>query len=425
MNNNNAIIPEVVPSDWSHIDEMALKNTELGNPLIVKKSKFVWFFVFGLVSLVLAFIFAYYQYGFNKNQVSNDKILITSDIKENMRAGESNLININLNNSNLIDLKDVKVNVTYQKGFTRQGEADIVSNNFYFGDVVPSVYYSTTTLISLIGSENDVRKFKIIITYKVQGSNAEFVKTLESSIKINNPTISLKINSPDKVLNENEITYNFIVKNLSLTEFPRSALIIETPPAFIIKKKSEIEDQKKIEIYNLKIGEEREYSITGYYKSSIGLTKIMKSNVSILDEKGEAGSSYAEDNKEITVENYPLTFEYKLTSNNSEGAYFELGKNNILELTLINADESAVTDLQMIIQNDLSKDVINLGGKEIESLNKVLPNEPTMIPVTIVNKNQGTYDYKIEIFGKLRGSFNTVLLSKGSISIDFKNPRSH
>ncbi len=410
-----------VPSDWSHVDELAIAK-ELGVEETVKhKSIFLPFLIVGVVTLLLAIGFAYYQYEFSKNQVSSDKILITTDIKENLRAGESNLINLSLNNSNMMDLSNVELKITYQRGFTRQGEADIVTSVFYFGDLKPAIYYSTSTFISLVGNENDVRKFKIDMKYKVQGSNAEFNKSYESNIRISNPSLSLKIESSDNVLEENEITYKFKVKNLSLDSFQRSALVIEVPPAFVIKRNPEIEDQKKIIIETLKVGEEKEYSITGYYKASIGETKILRSYVAVTNSTDDPGSAYAEDVKEIVVRSYPLTYKYKLKSNNSEGSYFEVGKENILEFELTNITDDAVSDVTMLIQNELTKDVISVDGKQISSLIKVTPSEPSIIPVSIMNSFVGTYDYKLEIFGKLRGMSDTVLLSKGILNIKFKN----
>lgn len=410
-----------IPSDWSHMDKLVINEHGEGEVHVKHKSLFLPFLIIGFVTLLLASLFAYYQYEFNKNQVSSDKILITTDIKENLRAGESNLVNISLNNSNPVELSDVEVKITYQRGFTRQGEADIVTNFFYFGDLKPSIYYSTSTFVSLVGNENDVRKFKIEMRYKVQGSNAEFNKTSEYSIKISNPSLSLKIESSDTVLEENEVTYKFKVKNLSLENFPTSVLVIETPPAFTIKRNVEIEDQKKIKIDSLKVGEEKEFMLTGYYKASVGQTKILRSYVAVINERGDTGSAYAEDVSEVTVRSYPIKYSYKLKSNNREGEYFEVGRDNVLEFTLINNTDDAVSDVAMLIQNEVTKDVVNVDGKQMTSLIKVTPNESSVVPVTIINTSTGSYNYKLEIFGKLRGSTDTVLLAKGVININFKN----
>ncbi len=425
------------PTDWNHLkvmseqkevenirkeeDQKALKLLESEES---KKHRpfFFWFFIAGLTLLLLSGMFLAYKYYFDKSQVSSERISLTSDIPLDVKAGESNNFKIEINNGNKVVIKDVKVKFTYQKGFTREGETDTLTKDFLFGDVVANGYMATSTDYLFIGSEGDIRKVKLTLTYKVENSNAEFNKTLEKEVKIITPLASVKISGSNDVVEDYENTYTFKVKNLSLKNFIRSKLVVEMPNGFVIKKNAE-EDATHFFIENLPLGEEREYRVTGYFKNSIGQTKNIRSYVAEVKENDETGSSYATDVLEVNINASVITYKTQVEVQGEKLNYFlrsrdGVQKQNNLELTIGNIGNDYISDLNVILTNKNTKEEYKWDINTEKLLAKINPNSLVMLTKPVGDFVIGNNNYILEVFGKRRGEFNAILLKKAEIVME-------
>lgn len=427
------------PTDWSHL-KVAAEQRELESIKKLEEEKaselseseanhkhrpfFFWFFVAGLVLLLLSGAFLAYKYYFDKSQVSSERISLTNDMPLDVKAGENNNFKIEINNGNKVSIKDVKVKFTYQKGFTREGEIDNFTKDFLFGDVVANGYMATSTEYLFIGSEGDVRKVKLTLTYRVENSNAEFNKTLEKEVKIITPLASVKISGSNDVIEDYENTYTFKVKNLSLKNFIRSKLVVEMPNGFVIKKNAE-EDATHFFIENLPLGEEREYKVTGYFKNSIGETKNIRSYVAEVKENDETGSSYANDVYEVNINSSVISYKTQVESQGEKLSYFiktrdGVQKVNNLELSIGNIGTDFVSDLNVILTNKVTKEEYKWDTNAENLLAKVNPNSIVVLTKLINNFQIGNNNYTLEVFGKRRGEFSAILLKKAEIIIEGK-----
>jgi hypothetical protein len=411
MNQDN--IENSIHTDWEHL----YVNTNVGaevtpsDPMLIenkKKSVFFWFFIFGFILLVCAAGFFAYQ-----------KIGFSTTVLDTAESGDEKPFSINISNTNKVNLENVKVRLTYQKGFTRVGVADLVSKDFNIGQLLTGAYISTSTDFMLIGREGDIRKVKMIMYYKVAGSNAEFTKTFEKDIKILSPAVSLRIEGEKNIIEDNETVFIFKVKNLSLKKFIDSTLVVETSSGFSVKKEDGAEIIKtKFEVKNLKIGEEKSFSVIGYFKNNIGEVKNLRAYMAVNNLDGSFGSSYAEDVFESNVVAAPISYAYTIKSANAESKNFIYQKENFIVLNISNISENNIDDINIFLENkDATKSKIVLTKNEVSGLSRIMPDVTEKIEINIPDEIQAENKYKLEIYGKRRGDLKTSLLKKSEIII--------
>jgi hypothetical protein len=420
---------DIIHTDWSHMREAASSHN-IGDKVVVNTAGdlsvqdtqakhrpfFFWFFVSGFLMLILASAFLGYKYYFGQNKVSSEKISFTNNISDSNDAGAINDYQINISNSNKATIKDVKVRISYQKGYTREGELDVVNSDILLGDIASQVYVATSSKYLLIGKEGDIRKIKLNLSYKVDGSNAEFSKVFEKEIKIASPLATVKILGNKNIIEDYESAFLFKIKNLSLKDFIQSVLIIESPDGFVIKKVGD-ENTNRFEIPSLKVGEEKEFKITGFFKNSTGQTKNIRGYLSELNEKNEAGSSYAADVLEVSIINSPLNYKTEIDVQGEKRGFFSRGKENKLELSIQNVAADALTELSVLLNNKSTKENIKWDNKSEDSLIKINPDQTAVLSKIITDINIGNNDYSLEIYGKRRGEFNSILLKKAEFTI--------
>lgn len=433
---------DIIHTDWSHLRDINtrnnsnigdVQNTENINNqntassdasiLVEEKHRpfFFWFFIAGLVLLLLAGAFFGYKYYFGQNKVSSEKISFTNNISDSNDAGVINNYQININNGNKAIIKDVKIRAMYQKGYTREGELDMVNQELFLGDIASNVYIATSSDYILIGKEGDIRKIKLTLSYKVEGSNAEFSKNFEKEIKIASPLATVKISGNKNIIEDYENVFIFKVKNLSLKDFIQSVLIIESPDGFVIKKVGD-ENTNRFSIPSLKVGEEKEYKITGFFKNSTGQTKNIRGYLSELNEKDEVGSSYAADVLEVNIINSPINYKTEIDVQGEKRSFFTRSKENKLELSVQNIAIDALSEISVILTNKSTKEEIRWDNKNADSLIKINPDQTAVLTKIFFENSSsisaGQNNFVLEVYGKRRGEFNSILLKKSEFSIE-------
>jgi hypothetical protein len=410
-----------VYTNWDHLNKsvgaemVTPENTEIAE--VKKRSIFFWFFIFGFVLLVCAAGFLAYQNYFSKNKVSTEKITFSTDIANTSESGERKLFNINVGNANNVSIQDVKIKLNYQKGFTRNGTAEVVNADFVLGEMIPNSYLATSTPFFVVGKEGDIRKIKMIMSYKVAGSNAEFTKSFEKDIKIISPSISLKIEGDNNIIDNNQTVFTFKIKNLAIKDFSKSILIVEVPPGMSIKKEDSSENVKtKFDINNLKIGEEKSFSVTGFFKNSLGETKNIRAYMAIKNEDESIGATYADQVFEMNIIQSPINYTYKIKAGNTYAESFKIGKENLLELSLKNMSENNIDEISLFLENEKTKNRINFNKNNIENLQRLMPDTEEKIEVKMDDLIVGENSYKLEIYGKRRGDTKTSLLRNDVLS---------
>ena len=165
----------------------------------MKTSLFKNFFIFSLAFFVLTLSYASYVFFAGGNTVSNDNIDI-SILGNNFTAGGEELsfiVGVTNKNSSSLDLVDLVME--YPKSSASTG-ADLSTGTERYrlslGTIPAGAVRNENLKVVLFGEQGSVRPIKISLEYRVEGSNAIFVKEKSYEVTISSTPINLSVDAP-------------------------------------------------------------------------------------------------------------------------------------------------------------------------------------------------------------------------------------
>lgn len=233
-----------------------------------KSPVFKNFFIFSLVFFALTLGYAFYVFFLGGNTVSNNNIDI-SILGNNFTAGGEELSLIvgvtNRNNSALL-LADLVIE--YPKS-SSNGETALSAGNersrLSLGTIPVGAVRNENLKLVLFGEQGSVRPIKISLEYRIEGSNAIFVKEKLYDVTINSTPLNLSIDAPDTISSNQEITLK-VKETLNATKpISKILLKLDYPVGFVFSSSTPAPSLGN-NIWNLgdlAPGAERNISITG------------------------------------------------------------------------------------------------------------------------------------------------------------------
>jgi len=218
-----------VPDSWEEKNENSKKD------FFLKTSMFKKFFIFSIIIFVLAMGYALYTFFVGTNSVSNNNIEISVLGNAFAPGGEELPLQVEIVNKNASPLELADLVVEYPKG-SSSGNTTVVPDNSGWATTANStdttspvsvaVSQDTDTLrtsigtipaggiqdenvkVILFGEQGSVQSLKISLEYRVEGSNAIFVKEVPYQVTISSTPINLSIDAPAEANPNQEITLN-------------------------------------------------------------------------------------------------------------------------------------------------------------------------------------------------------------------------
>ena len=210
--------------------------SDAAEKFFMKTSRFKKFFIFSIVFFVLTLGYASYVFFAGGNTVSNDNIDI-SILGNNFTAGgeEFSLI-IGIVNRNNSALELVDLVMEYPKG----GSVDLSSDTEHFrvslGTIPAGATRNENLKVILFGEQGSIRPIKIILEYRVAGSNAIFVKEKPYEVNITSTPINLLVGAPITISPNQEITLNVKVTLNATKAAPKILVKVDYPFGFTFLK---------------------------------------------------------------------------------------------------------------------------------------------------------------------------------------------
>ncbi|MCX6757878.1 MAG: hypothetical protein NTZ44_03310 [Candidatus Nomurabacteria bacterium] len=237
----------------------------LTSKIFMKTSLFKKFFIFSIGFFLIALIFAGYTFFGGGNTVSNENIDIQILGNTFTAGGEELPLQIEITNKNSAALELADLIVEYPKGSSTDLSQDVNRIRDSLGTIPAGKVQTDNVKVVLFGEQGSTRPVKISIEYRVEGSNAIFVKEKDYSVSISSAPIDLSINAPDEMSPNQDVT--FIVKtNLNATK-PISGLLLKVdyPTGFQIttSNPTPTNGSNIWDLGDLSPGAERDISITG------------------------------------------------------------------------------------------------------------------------------------------------------------------
>ncbi len=171
-----------------------------------KTSMFKKFFIFSIVFFVLALGYAAYMFFGNSNSVSNDNIDISVLSNAFTAGGEDYplLVQVTNRNSSPLDLVDLVVEYPKSAGDTLTQDNNHL--RISLGTIPAGGVKDENLKLVLFGEQGSTNQIDISLEYRVEGSNAIFVKDTTYNVSINSTPINLSVDAPTEATSNQDIT---------------------------------------------------------------------------------------------------------------------------------------------------------------------------------------------------------------------------
>jgi hypothetical protein len=250
-----------VPDSWQR-EEVNPNDQEKS---FMKKSIPKKFLIFSIAFFVLAVGYASYMFFAGGNTVSNENIDI-SVLGNTFTAGGEELpiqIEITNRNNSLLELADLVVE--YPKGSSGDLSKDTERLRVSLGTIPAGAVKKDNMKVVLFGEQGSVSQVRISLEYRVEGSNAIFVKEKMFDVTISSAPINLTVDAPTEASPNQEVTLN-IKAALNATKSASKILVKLDYPVgfqFISSKPAPSIGNNVWNLGDLSPGAERNISITG------------------------------------------------------------------------------------------------------------------------------------------------------------------
>lgn len=188
-----------IPDSWENKDSSQENLSK--NPM--KDSIFKKLFIFSIIFFLLALSYVLFGSFFGGNSVSNNNIEISVLGNTFTAGGEELPLQIEIVNKNNTALQLVDLVIEYPNGASQNANAS-VSNNMErirtsLGTIEAGSVRNENMKIVLFGEQGSVHDVKISLEYRLEGSNAIFVKDKVYQVTINSTPINLSIDAPSEI----------------------------------------------------------------------------------------------------------------------------------------------------------------------------------------------------------------------------------
>ena len=197
-----------------------------------KTSFFKKFFIFSTIFFLLALGYGSYMFFIGGNTVSNSNIDISILGNTFTAGGEELPLQIGITNKNTLALELVDLVVEYPKGSSGDLSGDVERIRESLGIIPSGAIRNENIIVTLFGEQGSIRPIKITLEYRVEGSNAIFVKEKLYEVNINSTPINIVVDAPAEVSPNQDIAFN-IKSTLNATKTASQILmIIDYPVGF-------------------------------------------------------------------------------------------------------------------------------------------------------------------------------------------------
>jgi hypothetical protein len=218
-----------VPDSWKKDEE----KVDLQEKFFLKTSMFKKFFIFSIVFFILAIAFGAYTFFVGGNSVSNNNIDISVLGNAFTAGGEELPLQIEIVNRNNSPLDLVDLVVEYPKSSSSDLSGDDNERlRSSLGTIPAGGIKNENIKVTLFGEQGSVKPIKISIEYRVEGSNAIFVKEKPYEVTISSAPINLSVDAPIEVSPNQEISLN-VKSTLNATKAASKILLrVDYPVGF-------------------------------------------------------------------------------------------------------------------------------------------------------------------------------------------------
>jgi len=226
-----------IPDAW----EGEGNGTDSTNPPVnrsnffMKTSMFKNFFIFSLIFFIFTLLYASFVFFKGGNTVSNDNIDISILGNNFVAGGEELSLVVGITNKNSLAIDLVDLIMEYPKSSSSESSSSSSGTErrrISLGTIPPGAVHNENLKVVLFGEQGSVRPIKISIEYRVEGSNAIFVKEKFYDVTISSTPLNLSVDAPTTISPNQDITLNIKATLNATVTAPKILLKLNYPSGF-------------------------------------------------------------------------------------------------------------------------------------------------------------------------------------------------
>ncbi len=404
-----------IPTEWKVEEEQAESSFKLPYTKILLGA-FIFF--------ILALGFTFFKFYLGNNVVSGNNIDILVSGPVSIAGGEELPLEIEVNNNNNIDLKAVDLRIEYPAGTKSplNQTVDMPRYSEVLGAI--SIGKSEKRLVKsvIFGEENSSKIIKIIVEYRVSGSNAIFSKEKDFNILISSSPVNISVNAPSEI-NTNQLTdFSIDINSNSVNVVKNLILKVDYPFGFDLvssNPKSISSDSRLFSLGDFAPGTKRNIRISGIVAGQDGEQRSFKFTVGIpsKDDPKVVGTPLALYMSTVTLKKSSIGLSMTINDETLKEIAINIGSKNRVSMIWKNNLPEKVYDMAVKIKFNglaLNKASVNtIGGFYDSANNSIVFDKSTKSSFSVVNP---------EDEGDMQFDFSTLLPSSKS-AVSFGNSK--
>lgn len=214
------------PDSWESEEN---RNIDFRDMIIKKTSIFKKFFIFSIIFFILAASYASYMLFIKNNTISSDNIDIAILGNSFTAGGEDLPLQVEITNKNNASLEFADLLIEYPRGVL---DEDLERIRLRLGIIPAGSTKIENVKVIVFGEQGSVRKLKFFLEYRVEGSNAIFLKEKPYEVAISSAPLDLSVDAPIEVSSNQNFNFN-IKTTLNATKTTSKILVrVDYPVGF-------------------------------------------------------------------------------------------------------------------------------------------------------------------------------------------------
>ncbi|MCF7831701.1 MAG: hypothetical protein K9M36_02355 [Candidatus Pacebacteria bacterium] len=268
-----------ISSNWEDAQKTFSEKASSMQSSMKKPSFFKKLFLFSGIFLLGALIFAVYTFLGGGNSVSTGNIDLVVGGKTFVDGGEEFELQLELTNRNTAPLSFAELIIEYAEGSTELGDTPVRIRRPLERIPAGGSVLETQTM-RLFGEEGSQRSIRVALEYRIEGSNAIFVKEVPYMVTLRSSPIQLSVNLPELVIPNQEVPATITLRSNATTVLQDIVLQVEYPQdVTLVRSEPEIEQGNVWNIGDISPGQSKEISLVLLANAVPGQEKILRVRV--------------------------------------------------------------------------------------------------------------------------------------------------
>jgi hypothetical protein len=320
--------PIEVKSDWEHEPEIPREDVELNQ--VYKDNSMSFFtkiFIASIVFFLLALSAGAFLFFKGSNIVSAKNVDIKVVSPVSVSGGETVPFEIQVVNHNNITLESVNLTVDFPEGTTDVDNSLKELKEFRepMSNIEPGGIGKKNVSAVMYGEENSKKEVRVLVSYRVKGSNATFEKEKIVDVLISSSPISLKVTSFKEVNAGQEFDLTVLLSSNS-DEVIKNLLLKAAYPfgfTFISSDLKPLSDNSTWQIGDIPPGGKRSFKIRGKLEGQDDEARIFRfmTGAFSLTNNKVIGTEYTSTSQEVSIKKPFMTIGVALDSNTENQLY--------------------------------------------------------------------------------------------------------